>query len=115
MSTNDTSNNHDPITPIVAGYTNYRGETDIRRFVPLDIIMGVSAYHGDAVQPIVIGYDVDKDAIREFSLYDFTKIAGVHEKPGVPQLPVSTDILRTIDAAISRLTYIRSHYAKQES
>jgi predicted DNA-binding transcriptional regulator YafY len=50
-------------------YTNYRGETSLRRIRPERIFFGSSDWHPEA-QWLLEAYDVDKGALRGFAMKD---------------------------------------------
>lgn len=50
-------------------YTNYRGETSIRRVIPRSITFGSTDWHPDK-QWLLEAFDLDKDAERSFALRD---------------------------------------------
>jgi len=50
-------------------YTNYRGETAVRRVVPEQLVFKGSEWHGDE-QWLLEAYDLDKGALRSFALKD---------------------------------------------
>ena len=51
-------------------YTNYRGETSVRRITPMALYYGRSEWH-EGWQWILRARDLDKDEVREFALKDF--------------------------------------------
>ena len=56
--------------PLVLTYTNHRGETGVRRIIPLAAPWwGQSDYHGEP-QWLLRAFDVDKQAEREFAMAD---------------------------------------------
>jgi len=50
-------------------YTNYKGETDIRRILPKEIIFGSNEWHKED-QWLLLAYDQDKQADRTFAMKD---------------------------------------------
>lgn len=52
------------------GYRNYRGEWGLRNISPISARFGTSAYHKQE-QLLIMAYDHDKQAIREFAAKDF--------------------------------------------
>ena len=50
-------------------YTNYKGETEVRRIIPKEITFGSTQYHPEE-QWLLVGYDVDKNAERTFAMKD---------------------------------------------
>lgn len=50
-------------------YTNYRGETAVRHVQPIKLFWGNTEYHTE-MQWILHGYDLNKDATRDFALRD---------------------------------------------
>lgn len=50
-------------------YTNYRGETSVRRIVPKRIWFGKTDWHPDE-QWLLDAHDVEKNAERSFALRD---------------------------------------------
>lgn len=57
--------------PISLIYTNYRGETSTRRIIPKSTRYGKSEWHPEPTW-LLLAFDVDKDADREFALKDFS-------------------------------------------
>lgn len=60
--------------PVPFTYTNYRGETSVRRITPLGLRFGSTEWHPEP-QWLMTAYDHDKDANRDFALKDFGKPA----------------------------------------
>ncbi len=56
-------------------YTNYKGETKIRRVVPVNVKYEDNKYHGKTW--ILVCFDVDKQEIREYDLVQM--INGAYE------------------------------------
>src|SRR4051794_13334074 len=56
---------HDPKAVVLIRYTNYRGETAVRRIVPLRIRFASSEWH-PAEQWLMDAYDLDREAERSF-------------------------------------------------
>ncbi|MFA6429199.1 MAG: hypothetical protein WCV84_01740 [Patescibacteria group bacterium] len=50
-------------------YTNYKGETRLRRIVPIEMWFGSTEYHQDA-QWLLKATDVEKNAERNFAMKD---------------------------------------------
>ena len=50
-------------------YTNYRGETALRRIIPKRIYFGKTEWHPES-QWLLEAFDHDKDADRTFALKD---------------------------------------------
>ena len=50
-------------------YINYRGDCSWREVLPLDIRFGTSNWHSEP-QWLLRGFDLNKDAEREFALKD---------------------------------------------
>lgn len=50
-------------------YTNYKGNTAIRKILPKDILFGHNEWHKED-QWLMIAYDVEKKADRTFALKD---------------------------------------------
>jgi predicted DNA-binding transcriptional regulator YafY len=50
-------------------YTNYRGETSIRRVIPVRLWFGATEWH-PAEQWLLDAFDVDKQAQRSFAVKD---------------------------------------------
>lgn len=63
MKTNDQSH------AIVFGYTNYRGEYDLRTAIPHSLRWGTTEWHPEGGW-LMKAWDVDKGAFREFALSD---------------------------------------------
>ena len=68
-------------------YTNYKGETAVRRIVPASIRFGATEHHPEP-QWVVEAFDLDKGAERTFALADF------HGRPSA-ELTLSGWRLRT--------------------
>lgn len=60
---------YDPKAVIKIRYTNYRGETAVRRIVPIQIRFAASKWHPDE-QWLMDAYDIDRQAERSFALVD---------------------------------------------
>lgn len=56
--------------PVALTYTNYRGETAARRIIPRSIRFGSTEWHPEP-QWLLLAFDIDKQADREFALKDF--------------------------------------------
>ena len=50
-------------------YTNYRGETSIRKIVPKNMWFGSTDWHPGS-QWLLDAYDIEKDADRSFAIKD---------------------------------------------
>ena len=50
-------------------YTNWRGETAVRRILPKEIIYSSNEWHKEE-QWLLVAFDVDKQADRTFALKD---------------------------------------------
>lgn len=50
-------------------YTNYRGETAVRRIIPMEICYKSTVWHPEP-QWVLEAFDIDKDAHRSFALKD---------------------------------------------
>jgi predicted DNA-binding transcriptional regulator YafY len=57
-------------------YWNYRSERSIRKIRPQSIRFGSSLWHRDE-QWLLIGWDLDKNEIREFAMKDMTDVSSV--------------------------------------
>jgi hypothetical protein len=55
--------------PVTIVYTNYKGETAIRRILPQSIFFGSNEWHKEP-QWLLEGIDLDKDALRTFAVRD---------------------------------------------
>lgn len=51
-------------------YTNYKGETSERHIIPKGMNWGSTPWHPEP-QWLVVAYDLDKKAYRDFALRDF--------------------------------------------
>lgn len=56
-------------TEIKIVYTNYKGETALRRIVPKTIFFGSNEWHKEP-QWLLEAFDAEKEAIRTFALKD---------------------------------------------
>jgi predicted DNA-binding transcriptional regulator YafY len=56
---------------ILIQYTNWRGETSLRKVIPEEIYFGSSEWHPES-QWLMRAYDLDKEAYRDFALKDMT-------------------------------------------
>ena len=63
------------IHEIVFNYTNWRGETSIRRVHPQNIWFGESEWHSGA-QWFLRGLDLEKNQLRDFALTDIVFVKG---------------------------------------
>ncbi len=61
----------DEIKAVEIDYRNYRGERSIRKILPLSWRFGSSEYHKEP-QWLVLAYDFDKKANREFAQSDIS-------------------------------------------
>lgn len=59
-----------PDTPLTIGYTNYRGETAERTIVPRSIRFASTEWHPEP-QWLLLAFDLDRNADRDFALRDF--------------------------------------------
>lgn len=57
-----------PVLEIEFVYTNYEGETRLRKAIPLGLRFEQTEWHG--LQMIMVGWDTEKDAERSFALAD---------------------------------------------
>jgi predicted DNA-binding transcriptional regulator YafY len=74
----DTSKNQGTVeapNAISLVYTNYRGETSVRRVIPQRIWFGATDWHPEN-QWMLDAVDVDKDAERSFALKDIRTCFG---------------------------------------
>lgn len=62
--------NISPEKIVRAVYTNWKGETEIRKFLPIYIYFGSTEWHPER-QWLLNAWDIEKDAEREFALKDF--------------------------------------------
>lgn len=60
----------DDAAVLIATYTNYRGETAVRRIIPKSVRYGSTEWHPEP-QWLLLAWDDDKQADREFALKDF--------------------------------------------
>lgn len=61
--------------PIIFWYRNYRGEEGYRRVIPRSIRFGASEYHDDE-QWLMLAFDTEKNADREFAMRDMKGFVG---------------------------------------
>jgi predicted DNA-binding transcriptional regulator YafY len=61
-------------------YTNYRGETSVRRIIPRRIRFASTEWHPQE-QWLLDAYDVDRQADRSFALKDVIKWLGSANEP----------------------------------
>lgn len=61
------------IGPITVLYTNYRGETAVRVFKPLNLYWGSSEWHPEP-QWLMDGWDEEKQQSRTFALKDMRPV-----------------------------------------
>lgn len=59
----------DPRTVVAIRYTNYRGETSVRRIVPRTIHFVSTEWHPEP-QWVMEAYDLDRGAERSFAIKD---------------------------------------------
>lgn len=69
MSTPTTRSKSD-LPSVDMHYTNYKGESALRTLIPKAVRFGTSEWHADA-QWLLLAFDVDKQAEREFAMRDF--------------------------------------------
>lgn len=60
----------DPDRIVTATYVNWRGETQTRRFVPLELFWGASEWHPEP-QHLLKAYDLDRRTERTFAMSGF--------------------------------------------
>lgn len=65
--------------PIEAPYTNWRGETRRRAFIPLSLWFGSTDYHPEP-QWLLQCLDVEKNEIRDMALSGFSVESGISEE-----------------------------------
>lgn len=63
---------------VVAYYTNHRGETGLRRFVPHQLWFGWTVWHPEP-QWLIIAWDLEKEALRYYALKGFEGFSGVSD------------------------------------
>jgi hypothetical protein len=68
----DTDTPTPDLSPQIVTYTNWRGETDIRKIIPQSVWHGSTEWHPEK-QWFIRAIDADKQAIRDFALADFGK------------------------------------------
>lgn len=61
--------------PIIFWYKNYRGEQGYRRAIPISLRFGASDWHKES-QWLLLAFDTQKGAEREFALRDISGIVG---------------------------------------
>lgn len=64
---------------VTLDYTNYEGKRALRRVMILKLFMGQTEHH-PKFQWLVKAYDVDKDAVRDFSLSSIHSLQFPKEK-----------------------------------
>lgn len=55
--------------PILVLYTNYKGNTGVRKIIPINIRFGNSSWHQEP-QYLLKAYDLERKEEREFALKD---------------------------------------------
>src|SRR6185369_8664674 len=60
---------------IIFWYRNYKGEEGYRRVIPLSLRYGTTEWHPEP-QWLLLGYDTEKEAEREFALADAKNTVG---------------------------------------
>lgn len=72
---------------ITVRYTNHRGETALRRIVPLSLRFAASEWYPEE-QWLLDAHDLDKDALRSFALKDmrFSPPAGTEPFTGLHEI-----------------------------
>lgn len=55
---------------VTAVYTNWKNETEVRRFIPLELYFGKTEYHPEE-QWLLLAWDLEKEAERTYALKDF--------------------------------------------
>ena len=66
---------HEPNSVVLIRYTNYRGETALRRIVPRAIRFASTEWH-PGEQWLLDAYDLDKGADRSFAMKDILEWLG---------------------------------------
>lgn len=64
-----------PGEPLTFGYTNWRGEYAERTAIPLRIERKESEWHGPGLHYVMVAFDVEKQAERDFLLTDMGRAA----------------------------------------
>ncbi len=72
--------------PITFWYKNYRGETGYRQAIPISLRFGSSDWHKET-QWLLVGFDTEKQAEREFALRDISAVVGFPTVPFAVTLP----------------------------
>lgn len=72
--------------PLVFYYTNWRGQTDLRRVRPVRVWHGKSGFHAQP-QWFLAAYDLDRRAQRDFALADAAFDVPAAEIAALPPLP----------------------------
>lgn len=67
-------------TPLTFGYTNHRGEYAVRQAIPLRVEHRVSEWHGDQPQHIMVGWDTEKQAERDFLIEDMVPLGNLRKR-----------------------------------
>ena len=57
----------DDTLPVSFTYTNYRGETAVRKVIPGDLYFGSTQYYARR-QWLLRAYDLDKQEVRDFAM-----------------------------------------------
>lgn len=70
------------IETLTISYTNWRGETSLRRIIPKGVRYGSTPWHPEP-QWLLLAWDEEKRATREFAMKDF----GPGERPGGATVP----------------------------
>lgn len=66
---------------VVIRYTNYRGETAVRRIIPRHIHFTTSEWHPEP-QWVIEAYDLDREAERSFAVKDILDWNAVNSHAG---------------------------------
>jgi hypothetical protein len=81
------------------GYTNHRGEYAVRQAIPLRVEYRVSEWHGDQPQHIMVGWDVEKQAERDFLIEDMVPLGNLRKR--FERITAENDLIEALAATLS--------------
>lgn len=91
---------------IVFYYRNYRGEEGYRCAIPISFRFGTSEYH-DRPQMLMLAFDTEKNAEREFAVCDIKSVVGEC------QIPARNDFDEAKGARISELLGVNNKFEER--
>ncbi|GHC12740.1 hypothetical protein GCM10007291_07560 [Gemmobacter nanjingensis] len=92
------------VEPVALTYTNWRGQTAVRRIVPLRVWFGSTAWHPEP-QWLLTAIDMDKGFERDFALAGFGQPVTAQDAARVPEIAAAFEA----GAMAVHREWLRSH------